>query len=243
MKKYPHVFLLLACASVWGVESVSTPTLVGNKPTVESVRLDNTSPMFGETVKVNYVYKDIDGDVEGASIIKWLYNGSTLTGETGRTYTPVLNINTGVGKPCTTAHVAAEVTPISLTGVPNIGNTRRTATATIRLATIPNFTFPTTNKLSWSDAGTYCATRGYRLPTSEQLQFLFKNYIDENEVASVSVRYGWPLNKGWCGGSSYYYWTRDRSPTPSGAYVINMETGRKVETIESFAHHVTCVRD
>ena len=59
----------------------------------------------GDTLVSNYVYSDADGDVEGATTIRWLRDGVEISGETTATY--VVSA-TDVGEP-----VSFEITPVS----------------------------------------------------------------------------------------------------------------------------------
>lgn len=239
-KNTNKLFALMMSPSLLAVESVSTPMLVGHKPTVENVVIDKPFPMFGEELKVNYDYLSVDGDVEGGTIFSWLYN-NIETRNTGMIYTPVLDINTGVGNACGNAQVAVEVTPVSLTGFPNRGASKRSSPVTLKLPTVKGFTFPDTAIRTFQSAINYCSAKGGKLPTGTQLQWLFNNMTTGgSNNLGMSQRYGWPLNLGRCGGAQRYYWVSDHSDVQGAASAVNMTNGNIVGTSATYEYHTTC---
>lgn len=245
-----HCPLLLAAMMSSGfasaVPSVSTPAVVGHKPVVDNVVIDNSTPKVGDVLKVTYDYSDVDGDAKGATRFSWLYNGSPVAGQTSGTYTipePNINTNTGLGNACSlrgNIDIEVEVTPVSLRGSPLTGDTKRSAAVSV-ISTIPNFTFPDTTTRTWADANAFCQAQGLVLPTRAQLQSVFNTYTSGSTNSHMATRYGWPLN-GRCGGSTEHYWTSEVSGT--GVYWrVYMITGQSFNnTGNGSRYHVTCVR-
>ncbi|KAJ8739034.1 hypothetical protein H9Y13_13040 [Aeromonas veronii] len=236
---------LLVTAVVIGSSAIAspsslTPAVIGHKPTVDNILLDKTAPVLGDTLNVTYDYQDIDGDAD-ASTIKWLYNGIEVAGQTAKQYTPVLNINTGVGNACGDFQVAAEVTAQSHTGDPKLGTAKTSAPVSVALATIPDFTFPDTTTRNWDDAKKFCEAKGMQLPTRAQLQTVFNTYTSGGANYEMAEIYGWPLNGGRCGGSYFIYWT---SEAHSSGYhwVVRMDIGTAYGGLDTFDRQVTCVR-
>lgn len=237
---------LLACLPqvVIAIESNDTPPLVGYKPTVDNVVIDDQSPKVGDTLTVNYDYNDVDGDAD-ASTFKWLYNGTAVAGETTKQYTPVFNIMTGVGNTCDDFQVVAEVTAQSQTGDPRVGTAKVSAPVTVQLD-LPytpnsNFTFPEVNARNWGSADSYCRTRSLRLPTRAQLRSLYNTYTIGSTNYQMAQRFRWPMSGGRCGGVTDNYWTSEYSGDGSH-FVINMAHGWESGLGDYIMHQVTCVR-
>jgi hypothetical protein len=95
-------------------------TVINSAPTASAVSItDNTSSNFavGDQLTGNYTYSDVDGDVEGATTVRWLRDGVPITGATSVNYTLVA-ADSG-----TNIKITFEVTPVSATGNPSTGST------------------------------------------------------------------------------------------------------------------------
>ena len=57
-------------------------------PSVSNVTISGT-PQVGQVLTGNYTYTDGEGDLEGASVYRWLRNGVAIVGATARTYSLV----------------------------------------------------------------------------------------------------------------------------------------------------------
>ena len=80
-------------------------------PRVSGVKITDSnggSAVTGDLLVGNYSYRDIDGDLEGATTFRWLRNGSAIAGATATSYTLVA---ADAGQTIT-----FEVTPVALTG-------------------------------------------------------------------------------------------------------------------------------
>ncbi|MGL6608198.1 hypothetical protein [Aeromonas hydrophila] len=226
----------LVAPSVWAKEAALTPDVVGFKPVADNVAIDNQTPTLGDTLSVTYDYDDEDGDAEAAPDIKWLYNGRYVTGETGSSYTPVLEVREHVeGRSCRDFDVKVEITPKSLTGDPLVGDAKQSNPVTVSLdfPIIPGFTFPEVTMRNWNDAEAYCQAQGMALPTTAQLLSVFNTYTSGGHQLEMSQKYGWPLSFA-CGGGqgSSYYWTSDAYTGSVGNdrydryHVVDMGSGR-----------------
>lgn len=219
-------------------ESAPTPPVVGHKPVAENVRIDQPAPKLGDTLSVLYEYQDADNDAEGASIIKWRYNGTEIAGETERDYTPKIDVDTG--KPCTIS-VTAEVTPVSLTGDPLVGDARESTAVEVALPTIPGFTSPDNKLRLWDAADAACRAQEMRLPTRAELIELFNTYTTgEVENYQLSENYGWPI-KDKCGSGSWTYWTNEARPA-GGYYSVYMNRGDVFDIDDDLPRYSTCVK-
>lgn len=85
---------------------------VGSAPAASNVQITGSS-VPGNTLTGNYVFSDPDSDKEGASLYRWLRDGTAISGATGRTYV-IKTEDAG-------ANIAFEVTPVAATGVPKSG--------------------------------------------------------------------------------------------------------------------------
>lgn len=233
----------MTAPGVWAKEATPTPDVVGFKPVADNVAIDNPAPTLGDTLNVTYDYSDEDGDAEAAPDIKWLYNGVPVAGQVNAAYTPVPNINTGIGNACGDFQVAAEVTPVSQTGDPLVGDAKQSAPVTValNLPVIPGFTFPETAGRNWSDANAFCLAKGMRLPTRAELQAVFNTYTSGGTNSQMAEKYGWPLTGGQCGGSLNNYWTSE--PGASGRHwLVGMHNGNAVNGgDDAFSYQVACV--
>lgn len=238
-RHYPLAGLAMCfIGPVMALEPVNpTPPLVGHMPTVDNVNISPATPTLGQELSVSYIYNDVDGDAD-ASTFKWLYNGTAVAGQTAKQYTPVLNINTGVGNACGDFQVAAEVTAQSQTGDPKLGTAKASAPVSVQLPTIPGFTFPDVTPLNWGDARQFCEAKGMQLPTIDQLQTVFNTYTSGGTNNKLAEKYGWPLYSR-CGGSVGEYWTREGA---SGQrYIVTMYNGLAGSYDDTNYYQVTCV--
>ncbi|HDO1315554.1 hypothetical protein [Aeromonas veronii] len=239
--RYGAIGLIISALPAHATESNPTPTLVGHKPVAENVEIDNKTPVLGDTLTVTYVYKDKDDDQESASTIKWRYNGAEVAGENGVSYTPKLNTVTGLGNPCSDFWITAEVTPVSLSGVPNVGNLVESSPVNVELnlPEIPGFTFPETTRRTHAEAIAYCTLKGGRLPTGSELQEVFNKYTSGGVNLDVSQKYGWP-QAGFCGGATHGYWTSDVN-VDGDPYRVNLNDGGFYDKDDpNIISHVTC---
>ncbi len=101
-----------------------TGSLTGDASVSESITVINTAPIVtavsvndvnggntvvGDSLSSSYAYSDIDGDLEGASTLRWLQNGSPIAGATGSNY--IVSV-ADVG-----SAISVEVTPVAISGV------------------------------------------------------------------------------------------------------------------------------
>ncbi len=228
-----------AIAIAQAEESLITEPVVGHKPTAENVRVINSNPVLGDTLNVSYDYGDVDGDVEGDTAIKWLYNGNPVAGQTAKDYTPQLDINTAPGQACTDFQVAAEVIPVSLGGDPLIGDTKQSEPVTVKLnlPLIPDFTFPDTTTRTWHDANAFCQAQGMSLPSRGQLTDLHASYASGGGY-ELAEKYGWPIVDR-CGGRALGYWTRE--VTGANHWAVVLYNGSAISTADTTLSHVTCL--
>jgi len=87
---------------------------INDAPIASNVRItdDNSgNAMVGDNLTGNYRYNDVDEDVEGASIFRWLRNGATINGATSSTYT--------LGVADVPTQITFEVTPVAAIGALN----------------------------------------------------------------------------------------------------------------------------
>lgn len=226
--------------------SALTPRVVGHKPIAKNVKIENVNPNLGDELKLFYEYEDEDSDVKGTPIISWFYNGKKVAGQNNMNYRPILDPITGVGVECSDVSVHAEVTPKSLAGDPQYGDkvTTQTVNVSINLGTIPSFIKPdATTKNSWSEANAYCISLGARLPTVEELKYVFNTYAKTTGF-TMSSEYGWPLQAAHCGGSSNSYWASDVAPNGKH-YDVSMFDGTEFysQVTDVSPFHVACKID
>lgn len=88
-----------------GLAVSATISILNSPPTVTQVTISGT-PNINATLTGGYSYSDIDGDLEGASLLQW-YSGTTLLGS-GSQYT-IKSADAGQS-------IRFEVTPIAATG-------------------------------------------------------------------------------------------------------------------------------
>ncbi len=99
-------------------------------PVAQSVALVvNTTPAnVGSVLTASYTYFDADGDAQGASAIRWLRNGTAITGASGKSYTAV---NDDAGQ-----LIVFEVTPKAASGVLSGSATPSNGVAIIKTYTV-----------------------------------------------------------------------------------------------------------
>ncbi|MBN4063751.1 hypothetical protein JYT79_03115, partial [Cardiobacterium sp. AH-315-I02] len=102
-----------ATGTALGVAVTSNVITVNNSaPTVSDVNItvDGGSSMalVGKTLIGNYIYGDVDGDLEGLTTFKWLRNNVEIVGATSQSYILVAEDST--------TDITLEVTPVAATG-------------------------------------------------------------------------------------------------------------------------------
>ncbi|HEX2920076.1 MAG TPA: T9SS type A sorting domain-containing protein [Bacteroidales bacterium] len=97
------------------VELLSDPYgPVNTKPTATITKFEGTA-QIGSTLSAEYEHHDVDGSAEGTSTYRWLRNGTIpIPGATGTTYS-LTDGDEGYT-------ITFEVTPVSVSGYPNIGD-------------------------------------------------------------------------------------------------------------------------
>jgi uncharacterized repeat protein (TIGR01451 family) len=83
------------------------PDPIPEPPTASNVSISGI-PQVGQVLTGNYTYADLEGDFEGASIFRWLRDGTPIAGATDRAYALVVE---DVG-----ALIHFNVTPVAQTG-------------------------------------------------------------------------------------------------------------------------------
>ena len=95
-----------------GVATASAAlTVVNSAPLAANVSISDSNggdTVVGDTLVVSYDYSDIDGDLEGTSIFRWLRNGTGISGANGNSYILVA-ADSGQS-------ISVEVTPVAATG-------------------------------------------------------------------------------------------------------------------------------
>jgi len=117
-------------------------TVANSAPTASNVAISGTAQV-GNTLSGNYLFNDVDGDLEGTSTFRWLRNGAPISGATATTYalvaadsgttitfevTPVAAIGTSPGNAVTSTGVAVTNTAptannVTISGTAQVGNT------------------------------------------------------------------------------------------------------------------------
>jgi hypothetical protein len=83
------------------------------EPKVNNVEITGTATL-GSTLAGSYSYNDTDGDPEGATVFRWIRNGTdVISGATGISYV-ITDADEGYS-------ITFEVTPVSSAGYPNVG--------------------------------------------------------------------------------------------------------------------------
>ncbi|HHQ4564304.1 TPA: hypothetical protein ACSP13_003843, partial [Aeromonas veronii] len=190
-------FLSLLCSSFYkhavAKESMQTPAVVGHKPTVTNISLNQQELFFGDTASLSYSYNDIDGDPEDRpKMVRWIYGDSTASGDS-----TILIKN--VDKDCRGIYKGVvSVTPTSKSGEPLTGEPVSIPIVLKNAIPINGFEIyteswsPDVNKriLNWPDADKYCRSIGKKLPTVRQAQNFVSHY---NKI----VKNGVPKILGW----------------------------------------------
>jgi FG-GAP repeat len=98
-----------------GEASTSTSiAIINSAPTASSLSITDSNggnAIVGDSLTGNYTYADAEGDSESTSTLRWLRNGSPISGATTATYTLVA-ADSG-------ATITFEVTPLANTGTTN----------------------------------------------------------------------------------------------------------------------------
>lgn len=248
-------FLLAASAAGVQAAEVSqqTDTVQGRAPVANSVVIGNQSyphaggARVGHMLSIGYGFEDADGDVDSGSAFQWLRNGAAISGATASTYTvQSTDVNRSLSVQITPKTDPAITDPAS-----GVVVTSAAVTVTTGAVDYGNFLAPDTVRRTWSQADSYCKSKGARLPIVGELQQLFvdatsspawspnSGYTSNNEMCAL---YGWPLN-GVCGGvtGSGSYWASDRNgaSTHRGA---NLISGAAFWNDDTSVHLVACVR-
>jgi hypothetical protein len=115
-------------------------TVVNSAPIATAVVItddDGGAALIGDSLTGSYNYSDADGDAEGATTVRWLRNGTAISGATASTYTLV---SADAGQTIT-----FEVTPVAATG-------NQTGTAVVSSGvTVSTNVAPTASAVSISD--------------------------------------------------------------------------------------------
>ncbi|MFI8383865.1 hypothetical protein ACIGDK_16725, partial [Pseudomonas sp. NPDC079069] len=207
-------------AGVTGNIATATVKVKGLVPLATNVYITssntNGTPFSGgQTLTGNYTYSHPDNVDEGTSTFIWQRDGTSIVGETQKTYTLVEADDVG-------HKITFGVTPVSSTSTYNTGLTVMSNTEQINSVLAPLF-FLDKKTRTWAQADTDCKNAGAKLPTSVELQALFVRATRatvangsqyNNDMCHI---HKWPLN-GPCGGSTSSYW----SSTRSGGVYINV---------------------
>lgn len=249
-KKHVFKFSLLAMAlfqvplsatelGPTGTLSGPTPKVVGHKPVAINITLSPTEPKATDTVTVDYLYDDADGDGESGTSITWLLNGTPISGATSKSVTLPSD---AAGK-----SLQVSITPRSVAGAdPQVGNTVSSSIITIKPVGLPPPPTPYPVTGTWTFANNYCKTRipAARLPTRAELQNIFVTYTG-GTIGTVNyqmcTKYYWPLAS-QCGGINGRYWTSEEIAPGDGSYYnVNMQTGSYTFNSASLEIQFVCV--
>jgi hypothetical protein len=102
------------------------------------------TPTVGQQLTGLYTFNDVDGDAEGTSTFRWLRNDTAISGATASSYTLTVAEEAAV--------IAFEVTPVSATGTPTVGDPV-TSAVTVAVSPKPG-TAPTATDVTIA-GGTY----------------------------------------------------------------------------------------
>lgn len=247
-KKHVFKFSLLAMAlfqvplsateaGPTGTLSGPTPKVVGHKPVAINITLSPTEPKATDTVTVDYLYDDADGDGESGTSITWLLNGMPISGATSKSVTLPYD---AVGK-----SLQVNITPRSVAGAdPQVGNS--SSIITIKPVGLPPPPTPYPTTASWTFANNYCKKRipAARLPTIAELQNIFVTYTG-GTISTINyqmcIKHNWPLAS-QCGGINGRYWTSQETAPGDGSYYnVNMQNGQATDNSESYEAQFVCV--
>ncbi|MBS7560130.1 hypothetical protein KHO49_17460 [Pseudomonas sp. RC4D1] len=88
------VGILIASQLMYGVPAYAekytsepSPQIHGRAPVASGLAFDNQMPALGDTVKLFYVFSDLDGDAEHGTAVQWLRDGQPIQGATAFSYT------------------------------------------------------------------------------------------------------------------------------------------------------------
>lgn len=229
-----------------------TDTVQGRAPVVSNVVIGNQSyPDFvgarvGHVLSISSAFADADGDTEAGSTIQWLRNGAAISGATGETYT-VQSADAGRSL---SVQVTPKTDPAITSPASGMVATSAAIAVTAGIMGYGNFLAPDALLRNWSQADSFCKSKGARLPTRDELQQLFvdatsspawapnSGYIQNTEMCSL---YGWPL-AGMCGGGEKGHYWSSTSPSSGRHSLVAMTTGGVMNDLDSFTYLVACVR-
>jgi hypothetical protein len=171
-------------------------------PTMNNLSASGRTPAQGDDMRAEYVYSDLDGDLESPSLaqVQWFADTAAIPGATARNFLPTAAQNK--------KFLTVRVQPGSMPPAdPNMALAAVTSAVSLSPVLPPRAQLAAAysrapNSQRWGDAYMHCAGQGARLPSIGELQILFTTYTRAN-AAGVSSEddlnrtYGWAKNVYW----------------------------------------------